>query len=251
MNRILWTAVVVIAVGAPDRTARADDQAVKAVLDKAVKALGGEPRLAKAGTYLRKTKGTISFNGNESTVTVESTVQGLDHYRSVLEGDFGGNPVRGVTVLDGDKGWRKFGDNKMDFDSAALANEKRNLYLQVIPVTILPLTGKGFKLESVADETINDKPAALLKVTGPEGKDFTIAFSKETGLPVRVVARVLGFQGQEFTQEVHYSEYREIDGIQRAMKIESKRDGQTFMKNEVAEYKVLEKVDPQTFAEPQ
>jgi hypothetical protein len=251
MNRILWMAFVVFVVGSATGPARADDQAVKAVLDKAIKALGGEEKLARADTYVRKAKGTMTFNGNESKTTVEATTQGLEHFRSEFQGEFNGNTVRGVTVLDGDKGWRKFGDNKIDLDAAGVANEKRNVYLQVIPATLLPLTGKSFKVESAGEETINDKPAALLKVTGPDGKDFTIAFGKDTGLPVRVVARVIGFQGQEFTLETTYSDYREIDGIKRAMKIEVKRDGQTFVVQEVAEYKVLDKVDAQTFAEPQ
>ena len=122
---------------------------------------------------------------------------------------------------------------------------------RVIAATVLPLRTKNFKVESAGEEVINDKPATLLRVTGPEGKDFTIAFSKETGLPVRVVAKVEGIQGQETLQESNYSEYQPIDGIMRAMKVETKRDGQMWLKQEVTEYKVLDKVDANTFAEPQ
>ena len=156
-----------------------------------------------------------------------------------------------MTVLNGDKGWRKFGDNKMDLDEDALANEKRRVYLQVIPSLLMPLKEKGFKLEAVAEEKVGDKPAAGIKVTGPDGKDFTLYFDKESGLPVKLVAKVVGFRGDEFTQETTYKDYKEFDGIKKATKAESKRDGEDFIKSEITEFKVLDKVDPKTFSEPE
>ena len=59
-----------------------------------------------------------------------------------FEGDFGGNQVKGHAVLNGEKGWRKFGDQSMDMDPDAVKNEKRNVYLMVVPATILPLKSK-------------------------------------------------------------------------------------------------------------
>src|SRR5439155_17325730 len=128
-------------------------------------------------------------------------VQGLDHFRREFEGDFGGNKIKGVTVLAGNKGWRKFGDNQSEMDKDALANEIRTVYLTVIPMTILPLKGKEFKVAAIAEENVEGKPAVGIKVTAPDGKDFRLYFDKESGLPVRMVARVVGFMGEEFTQE--------------------------------------------------
>ena len=61
-----------------------------------------------------KAKGTISFMGNDNAMTSEVTVQGLDNFRPVFEGEFGGKKVKGVTVLSGDKGLRQFADNSQD-----------------------------------------------------------------------------------------------------------------------------------------
>ena len=252
MNRIVCASLVVGLVFVSVTRVRGDDDLVKGILEKAAKALGGEQKLAKADACVRKSKGTITLNGNDSQITVEATVQGLDRYRAEFQGEFNGNTVKGVTVVNGDKGWRKFGDNTMEMDAAALANEKRIIYLQVVAARITPLTGTGFKAEPAGEEKIGDKSAVVLKMTGPDGKDFTISFDKESGLPVKVVAaKMLGFQGQEYTQETTYSDYKDIDGIKRAMKVESKRDGQIFIKQQVSEYKVLDKVDPQTFNQPE
>jgi hypothetical protein len=247
---VLATVTAAVVAGAAAR-ATAGDAEVAAVLDKAIQALGGEAKLAKAGNFSRKAKATITIQGNDNDFTSETTYQGLDRYRTEFEGLINGNQVKGIVVLSGDKGWRKFGDNKIEMDVNAAANEKRTVYLQVIPVAILPLKGKDFKVESAADENIGDKAAAVLKVTAPDGKNFMLYFDKESGLPVRVVGTVAGFQGQEFSQDTTYGEYKDFDGVKRATKITSKRNGETFLRQEITEFKVLDKVDPKTFAEPE
>jgi hypothetical protein len=229
---------------------RADDKDAKAILDKAIKALGGEEKLSKASAITWKVKGKISFGENESGFTGQVTVQGVDHFRSLFEGEFNDNKFKAVTVLSGDKGWRKFMDNSMIMDATALASEKQNLYLLITPLTLVPLKGKGFQIEVADDEKVGGKAAVVLKVTGPDGKDFTLAFDKETGLPVKQVAKVTGFMGDEFTQERIYSAYKDFNGIKRPTKIVSKRDGEKFVDEEITEFKVLDKVAPETFSEP-
>jgi hypothetical protein len=254
MRRLLGcvvTAALVSGLAGPARAAddKEKEKEAQAVLDKAIKALGGAEKLgAKAFTW--KAKGTISFGENESAFTSTATVEGLDRIRSEFEGEFMGNKVKGVTVLAGDKGWRKFGDNTTEMDKDGVANEKRTLYLQVVPVTLVPLKGKGFKVEAAGEAKVGDKPAAVLKVTGPDGKDFKLYFDKESGLPVRQVAKVVGFMGEEFTQDTTFGGYKEFGGIKKATKVESKRDGQKFLSQEITDFKPVEKVDAKTFAEP-
>jgi hypothetical protein len=245
----VFVALLVSVSGSPIRAADAKD--ANAVLDKAIKALGGQEKLSNIKAASWKGKGKLTFNDNDNDFTTHATVQGLDHFRSEFEGDFGGNQVKGVTVLAGDKGWRKFGDNKMEMDKDAVANEKRTVYLQVIPMTIVPLKQKEFKTELAGEEKVGDKPAVGVKVTGPEGKDFTLYFDKESGLPVKMVAKVRGFQGEEFTQETTFTDYKEMDGIKKATKIENKRDGAKFMAVQLTEFKIHDKVDAKEFAEPQ
>ena len=226
--------------------ARADEKDATPVLNKAIDALGGAEKLGKATAFSWKAKGTIKFNDNENDFTSTVTIKGLDKYRR----EFGNDQFSGVVVVDGDKGWRKFGENSMELEGDALANEKRNIYLNVIPITILAVKGNGFKCEAAGEEKVGDKPAAVVKVTGPDGKDFTICFDKESGLPVKVVARVLGFQGNEYTSETTFSDYKDFGGIKKAGKVVVTRDGEQFQTWEVTDFKVLDKVDAETFTEP-
>jgi hypothetical protein len=243
--------VALVLVLSPSGTSRAADASdAGAVIDKAIKALGGEAKLSNIKAASWKLKGKITFGDQDNAFTGRATVQGLDHSRQEFEGEFGDMKVKGVTVLAGDKGWRKFGDMKMKLDKDAIANEKRTLYLQIIPATLLPLKGKGFKVESAGDQKVNGQPAVGVKVTGPDGKDFKLYFDKKTGVPVKLVAKVIGFMGDEFTQETTYGSYKDFGGIKKATKIVSKRDGEKFLEQEITEFKVLATVDPKAFAEP-
>jgi len=118
-------------------------------------------------------------------------------------------------------------------------------------ITQVYASTKGFKAETAAEEKVAGKPVTVLKVSAPDGKDFTLSFDKESGLPVRLVAKVRGFQGEEFTQETTFSDFTDYDGIKRAKKVETKRDGETFVKSEVTEFKAIEKVDPKIFDKPE
>jgi len=250
MKPFLGAALAIFFVAAAGYPARADDKDPNAILDKAIKAMGGEEKLKKLDAMTWKSKASIIINGDSNDITLNSTVQGLDHYRTEFEGKFQDNPFKGVVVLNGKKGWRKFGDQAMDMDEDAVANEKRQLYLQVIPTKLVILNEKGYKLEAADEQKVGDKPAAGIKVTTPDGKDFTIYFDKETGLPARVVAKVVGFDGQEFTQETTYKDYKDFDGIKKATKVESKRNGQKYLDQEVTDFKVLDKADADAFDEP-
>ena len=251
MSRLIGSALAIALVTGWTGSAKADEKEVNAILDKAIKALGGEEKLSKAKAYTMASKGTMTFMGADNEISAKTTIQGLDHARQEFEGNFGGMAVKGVTVLAGDKGWRKFADNKMELDGDQLANQKRAIYLAAIPVTIVPLKDKAFKVESAGESKVGDKPAVGLKVTPKDGKEFTIYFDKESGLPVKQVAKVAGFMGEEFTQETTFGEYKEMDGIKKATKMSATRDGSKFMEMQVTEFKATDKLDPKTFTEPE
>ncbi|HVX10609.1 MAG TPA: hypothetical protein VHC22_05475 [Pirellulales bacterium] len=248
MRGIFCPVLFVVLACQPNAPASAADDA-KAVVDKAIQAMGGEAKFGAAKAFTWKTKGTFRFGENESSFTAESTWAGIDKFRQEFSGDFGGNPFKVVVVINGDHGWRTFGDTPMEITGDDLTNEKRTIYLQTIPAgLILPLKSKEFKIELA--EAANESDEVATKVTGPDGKDFKLFFSKKTHLPVRAVANVRSFNGEEFTQETTYSEFKDFGGIKKATKHEAKRDGNTFVEAEVTEFKALDQVDPERFAEP-
>jgi hypothetical protein len=239
----------VVGLGASVRAA--DDKDAQAILDKAIKALGGQEKLSKveAATWKAKSKFTLN-GGGEITTTV--TVQGLDHYRSATEGEFDGAKLTVVYVLAKDKGWQRNSYNgTRELNENELAMRKQDVYFVAVPLTLMPLKGKGFKVEAAGEKHVGDKPAVGLKITCPNGKDFTLFFDKASGLPVLLTAKVAAFvRPGDFTMEATYANYKDFDGIKRATTIVWKRDGEKISESHITEFRVLDKIDPKTFEEP-
>jgi hypothetical protein len=230
--------------------ARADETEAKAVIDKAIKAMGGEEKLSGVKAFSAKGKGTIALEGTDIEFTFEMIAQGVDKYRSTYEGEVGGDKFDGATVLDGDKGWKKQEQEVKKLDGEELAIEKRNAYLDIVPILIVPLKGKGFKIDSASDEKVGDKAVAVVRVTGPEGKDFTLFFDKESGLPVKMSGVVPDDEGREDVQDTTFEDYKEFEGIKVATRSMIRRGGKRFIEVEGMEFKTLGEVAPGTFAEP-
>ena len=250
MKRLLGAWFFTVLVVGSASVALADDKEATAILDKGIKALGGEEILNKDSVYTWKIKGSVSINGNESDFAGSGAAKGMDQSRAVVELEINGNKFAVTTVLNNDKGWRKVGENLMPLDADGLANEKRNHMIAYGIGWLVPFKGKGFKLETAGEEKVGDKPAKIVKITGPDGKNFKVSFDQESGLPVKSVATVAGFMGDEVEQEVIYKDYKEFQGRKRATKIEMKRGGAKFIDEEFSDYKAMDKVEPGTFDEP-
>lgn len=232
-------------------TLRAEgDKSATAVIDKAIKALGGEEKLRAIKAASWKGKGTLTYGGQDNEISSTTTIRVPGQFRQDFEAEVMSNKVTGSTVLSGDKGWRKFNEDVSELDKDAIANERLNIYAQLLPHSILLLKSDRVKVVTAPEEKVDDKPAVGLKVTMPSGKDMTIYFDKESGLPVKYTAMIKGFMGDEAQQETFLSKYKAIDGVQKATRIEVKRGGDKFLAYDVLEFKILKEVDPKTFAEP-
>lgn len=239
----ILASLIVMSLG--DRTRATDDKDAQAILDKAIKALGGQDKLSQIKAATWKIQGKITSDSNDSEYNSVLTVQGLDRFRATFESEFNGRKFKIVTVLAGAKGWRKVGDKKMTIDETELADQRRAVYLEVVSMTLVSLKHKGFKVAAAGEKMVGDKPAVGLNVTGPEGKDFKLFFNKDNGLPIMQTARMVGF-----TEETTFADYKEFAGIKIATKVVAKRDGEKYLESQITEFKVLDKVDPKTFDEP-
>jgi hypothetical protein len=244
MNRLLGAAFLVALTACG--SAKADERAAGAILDKAIKAMGGEERLSRIKAFTMKGKGTVVVDGDDVPFTFQTTAKGIAQYRSTYETTADGERFAGGIVIDGDKAWRKQNDQAEKLEGKELDDEKRKAYIDVVPILLTLLKGRGFQLDSAEE----DKTTTGIRAKGPDGKDFTIRFDKESGLPARLSGEVVDDEGEEFMEEVTFGDYREFDGIKVATKSSIKKDGERFVEVEEMEFKAIDEVKPDTFAEP-
>lgn len=155
-----------------------------------------------------------------------------------------------MTVIDGDKGWQQLRLQVYPMDDKAIAAEKRSIYLQVVPTLLIPLKSHGFKVEFAGEQEVAEMPALVLRITGPDGRDFMLYFDKENFLPVKEVARSVGADGKERTEETTFGAYRDMGGIKKATSVEVRNGPESVTFLEITDFKVLDHVAPAAFAAP-
>jgi hypothetical protein len=244
----VWFGVgLVLALTGP---VRADDQGeTRALVDKAIKALGGKDKLARFKAATWKAKGTL-YGNEEVSFEAEWTVQGPEKHRIEADAEANGQKFKVFIVLNGDMGWFKLADNSEDLNKDRLTEEKERAYLDWL-TTFLPLQDKGLKLSPLGEMKIDDRPAVGLTVSSKDHREVNLYFDKEKGLLLKSETRVKDVdRGVEVGQEILYSDFKEIDGVPRPTKVSYKRDGQRYIEMEISEFKLLEKADDSLFSMP-
>jgi hypothetical protein len=246
---------LLVALAAPAADEKADEKAAEAtaILDKGIKALGGEEKLAKVKGATWKGKGKVYWTSEPLDFTGEWAIQAPDRFRAVLESKFNGLEFKQTRILNGDKGWLQLsGEDPTDLDEDAVTEEKRNLLGQ-LAMLLLPLKDTAFKLTALPETKIDGKAAVGLKVER-DMRDFSLFFDKESGLLLKSESMVRdtrpGGDRRAVKQEVFFSDYKEVDGIQKAMKLAVKRGGKSFLEIEISDFKPSEKVSDRLFAKP-
>jgi hypothetical protein len=124
MARSLSLALVLTLMASFARTAPLldDDDDVKAIVEKAIKAHGGEQKLAEMKTGRTKSKGIMTVNDQKYAVTAESVAQSEDTYKLDFRIDTNGTNVEVHCVLNKDKAWRTIAGETMEIDGDTLKN---------------------------------------------------------------------------------------------------------------------------------
>ncbi len=242
-----WTILCLgFAVILTPTSVRADDKDdIKAILEKAIKAHGGEEKLTKEKAVTMKIKGKFYGMGEEGIdytldVSITPTKKRID-----LEA----SGFKFLQVFNGEKGWKKFGDDVSDMDKDDIAEFKEQLYQDKVGTLVPLLKDKDFKLSSLGEAKIDKKPAVGIKVSSKDHRDIDLFFDKDTGLLVKTEATVKDM-GQEYKQESIMSDYKEFDGRKVPTKILINRDGKKFVDGETLEYKHHEKLEDNVFGKP-
>jgi hypothetical protein len=220
----------------------------RAILEKAIKAHGGEEVLRKHPATIIKAKGKMElFDGVEIQQTI--AFQQPNKFRNELSFTINGMEIRTVGVYDGKKAAIEVNGKKADFDK--LDEAFRDAAVLINAFELYPLKDKSYELTAVGEVQVNGKPAIGIRAAKKGQRDVTLYFDKTTHLLARAEHRTVDvMSGQEVTEERIITDYKKVDGIPTPMKGIINRDGKKFMEAEVIEYKTFEKLDDSQFTLP-
>lgn len=246
--RLLALAALALIVAPAAADEKSD--AVKAVIEKAVKAHGGAEALGKFKMTRTVAKGTLHTMGTELEFSLVGVAELPDKIRNEIKVTVMGQTFDVIEVFDGKKAWVKAMGNLMELDGEQLEQKKESAFHNYLE-SILPLANdKSLQVTAIGDEKINDKAAVGIKVTKKDMKEYRMYFDKESGLLVKTAHRGKDMGGADVDTEGFYHNYKDIQGVKTAMKLEVKQDGKKFLEAEVSEVKLGEKADEGTFKEP-
>jgi len=260
MNRWMWTLVLAPLLAGPATAAPAkDDQAdAQAILDKAIKALGGEEKLAKLTSFVETAKVKSKLgNGKdwECTRTISHHFPG--RWRIEMNGFNGQEDFSSLFVLDGDQGWSFNSGNPYEFTKDQISSHRQAWTDELVVWQFLFFRDKDHKLSPLGACKVGDQAAVGVKASRKGDADIKLYFDRDTGLLLKREREEVqpAPSGEKppppIAEEILYENYKEVGGIKYPSKKTSRRDKQITSEEEVIEFKIVEKFDEKTFAKPE
>jgi len=229
----------------------AQEAECRAVIAKAMKAVGGEDKLAKIKATQVKGKGVLSVLGKDLDFTVETLTQPPDKFRIVVDLVYENNNIKLLQVFNGPKGWLHYMDKTMDLDADTIKAVKDATYTEKV-TNLVDLKKKEYKLSPLGEVKVGDHQTVGILVSHKGYPDLSLYFDKKSHLLVKSEGRAYDqVSKQEVNQEKLYSEYKElIPGLKVASRILINNEGKKYMDLTITEVQPVERHDDSMFTKP-
>lgn len=251
-SRWLTSGLVLLALLSPGRlfpspACAAED--ARTIIERAIKAHGGEAKLAKLKTTSSKAKGTVYLR-LPVPLSIESVWQWPDRLKNVATSNLAKSSSL-VDAIAGDDSW-SVRDGKPGPLGAVKRDELRTqAHVRRLLMLTPLLQDNSYKLSVLEGIRIDDRPAAGIVVSCPGERDIKLYFDVETGRLAKIERRISDDAGKkESVQEEFFRDYRDIDGVPTAAKQVWHRDGKKVLEMTVTEAHYPDRLDADAFADP-
>lgn len=250
LRLLVFLSLLCLATGTAATLRAGDNADPKAIILKAIQAMGGEEHLARYKANVTKGKCTFYGMGRPIACTGEWYVQLPRQLKAVYQMDMGGKKATRIEVINKDKGWTVMGGKLRALPPEQLAAIYEGMDAHYV-LTLLPLKDPACRLSLIGDSEQEGRPTVGLKVSRDGHRDVRLYFDKERGYLLKMQTRVKGMAGREEEEETVYGDYQDFDGARSYKKMTTKRDGKPFLEWEANEYKAFENLPDSTFDKPE
>jgi outer membrane lipoprotein-sorting protein len=229
---------------------RADDKA-QAVVNEAIKALGGKELIEKYQCSTSKAKGEMSAMGIDLEFTATLTYAPPEKYKMAMKANFAGQNVNVVQIMNGKKMKSTLNGNALPIDDNEADNIRENMAEHEIARLVPLLNGKVYTLKVGDAAKVGDTDVDVVIVTGGglKDKDAKLFFDKKTHYMIKMQRKSKEpGTGQEVDEELFMSDYKKVEGVMTAHKYEVKHDGKKYMTMTLSDVTLTEKIDDKEFA---
>ena len=224
----------------------------RAIIKKAMKAHGGEAKLAAIKAMQLKGKGKLHAMGMEIPFTIDVSTESPDKSKAVIDVDINNMKFTIINILNGKKGWNNIMGMTKAMDDKELAEAQEQAHVEEV-ASLVPLKDKRYKLSPLGETKVEGRDAVGVQVTTKGRRDVNLFFDKKTHLLVKSENRALDpFTKEEVAQEKIYRDYKANDGgLKYPTKMVINHDGKKFIEMEITETTPMEnRFDASVFAKP-
>jgi hypothetical protein len=250
MTRSILFVGIAVVLGASGMAARAQEPRPEEIIDKAIRAHGGEEKLAGLSALTIKERMVYP---DAATWDAQIVVELPGRYRSERTISSGGKSSTTLIVVDGEQGWMKLNDHVTPYPKTFIESMQKHTVPYMEPRSILRLRARqknpACQFTTAGEGTVEGRPAVGLRMKLEGGPEATWYFDKETGLLLKTEQRTKRFEGEDTVVETLYGDYQTFDGFPMARKVTSRRDGKLAYTTELIDFKA-ETPSEGAFAKP-
>lgn len=219
----------------------------KELLERAIKARGGEAMLRKQWSLSYKGNGRSAPSNVVSSYQFRTVTALPDRIRD--EADYE-DKTKFVQVMNRDKGYVSINGVVKEMDSVNLRTIQESLYVSQL-WTLLPLREERFTLEPLPEQRKEGVIVQGFVVKCKDHSDVTLYFEKENNLLLLSKAKVIDPNlFIEHSQETYFTRYEPVEGLIFPTRWVIYNDGNKSMELNFEHLKFIDKMDDILFAKP-
>ncbi len=250
MTRKLMVFALVVVVGAPAfaSNALADDKEGKEILQRVMKAVGGERSLARFKApmlWMERGRYYGGGGGEGRPFVAQYAARWPDWYRQEIEGAF-------AITASGKKAWVSRAAGGVQKLAGARLAERLKRVRAAWARRLFPLTDKSYKLSRIDGVEVDGRATVGLKASHSDGRDIKFFFDEKTYLIAKIEMEVLtsGDGAASISSEAFFTDHRYFGGVKMPSKMKLLYDKKLYVETETVDYKIFATVDPGLFKEP-
>jgi hypothetical protein len=225
-------------------------QDARVIIEKGVQAHGGMERLNRVQADRIKVKGLLYINSKSIPFTGETLFQMPNRLKNNFQLNLENRSVTLVQILNGEEAWVTLDGQPQKIEATAFAEMRESLAL-ARAIRLAPLLmDRTYELSVLAETKVGERAALGVRVAVKGRKDLRLFFDKESGLLVKSEHMLDDGNGKELTQEEYYSDFRDLAGFKRPIKVSAFRKGAKVMEAELLEVKYYDRFDDAEFKKP-
>lgn len=225
-------------------------ESTRSVIERAIEVHGGQERLARFQADRARIKGFLVVNNKSVPFTGETVVNLPARIKTIIRLNPDGKEHILLQILNGDQAWVSIDGQPQKVEAASLADMQEAMALARV-VRLMPLIkDRSYELTLLPETRVADRLTSAIKASVKGRKEIRLYFDKETGFLVKTEHPIDGGSGKEVLQEEYYSDFRDLNGFKRPIKISVYRKGARVMEAEMTEIKYYEKLEESEFSRP-